>query len=246
MAGRNASIQVKIEGDAAFGAARREAKAAIDDIEETADDIKLSAEMDTSSIQQAISLAKTLDGLTAELTIDSDISEIVEAEKLAGIGRLALRRQLVDQYGQQLREDRGARGASDARALRRLLERRAAQDLPEHVRADRAVLSGTDPRSEHVARTALFEATREVFEAAAGRHTDVVFGKVDVEAQPGLAGAFEVRAIPTLMVLRDGVLLAAQPGMMPAAALDELVGRVRQLDMDEIRRELDTQALAKT
>lgn len=83
MAGRNATISVKIEGDADFGAARREAKAAIDDIEETADDIKLSAEMDTSSIQQAISLAKTLDGLTAELTIDSDISEIVEAEKLA-------------------------------------------------------------------------------------------------------------------------------------------------------------------
>ena len=54
-----------------------------------------------------------------------------------------------------------------------------------------------------------------VFEAAAERHPDVVFGKVDTEAEPGLAAAFDVRAIPTLMVLRDGVLLAAQPGALP-------------------------------
>jgi thioredoxin 1 len=78
-----------------------------------------------------------------------------------------------------------------------------------------------------------------IFEAAAGRHPDVVFGKVDTEAEPGLAAAFEVRAIPTLAVLRDGVLLGAFPGMVPAGKLDELVGKVRELDMDEVRRKLD-------
>jgi thioredoxin 1 len=78
-----------------------------------------------------------------------------------------------------------------------------------------------------------------IFEAAAGRHTDVVFGKVDTEAERGLAAAFEIRAIPTLAVLRDGVLLGAFPGMMSAARLDELVGKVREIDMDEVRRELE-------
>ncbi len=80
-----------------------------------------------------------------------------------------------------------------------------------------------------------------VFEAAATRHADVVFGKVDTEAEPGLASLFKVQAIPTLMVLRDGVLLAAQPGAIPAAAIDELVGKVRALDMDEGRRTMDEQ-----
>jgi thioredoxin 1 len=77
-----------------------------------------------------------------------------------------------------------------------------------------------------------------IFEAAAERHPDVVFGKVDTEAQPGLAAGFEIRAIPTLMVLRDGILLGAFPGVMPADGLDELVGKVRELDMDEIRRKV--------
>lgn len=78
-----------------------------------------------------------------------------------------------------------------------------------------------------------------VFEAAAGRHPDLVFGKVDTEAEPGLAAAFEIRAIPTLMVLRDGVLLGAFPGAIPRARLDELLGKVRALDMDEVRRKVD-------
>src|SRR5215471_16234671 len=75
-----------------------------------------------------------------------------------------------------------------------------------------------------------------IFEAAAARHTDVVFGKIDTEAEPGLAAAFEIRAIPTLAVFRDGVLLGAFPGMLPAVAIDDLVGKVRGLDMDEVRR----------
>jgi len=76
------------------------------------------------------------------------------------------------------------------------------------------------------------------FEAAAARHPDVVFGKVDTEREQTLAAAFNVRSIPTLAVLRDGVLLAVQPGMVPAAALDALVSKVRALDMNEVRQRL--------
>lgn len=78
-----------------------------------------------------------------------------------------------------------------------------------------------------------------IFEGASERHADIVFGKVDTDAEPGLAGAFEIRAIPTLMVLRDGLLLGAFPGVMSAAQLDELVGKVRSLDMDDVRRRID-------
>jgi len=73
-----------------------------------------------------------------------------------------------------------------------------------------------------------------IFAAAAGRHPDVVFGKVDTEAESALAAAFDIRAIPTLMVLRDGVLLGTFPGMIPGARLDDLIARVRALDMDEV------------
>jgi thioredoxin 1 len=75
-----------------------------------------------------------------------------------------------------------------------------------------------------------------VFEAAAKRHPDITWAKVDTEAEPDLANALEIRAIPTLMVFRDGILLLAQPGMLPPAALDELAKKARALDMAEIRR----------
>jgi thioredoxin 1 len=78
-----------------------------------------------------------------------------------------------------------------------------------------------------------------VFEAASLRHADVVFGKVDTEAEAGLAAAFDIRAIPTLMVIRDGVLLGAFPGAMSAARLDKVIEQGRALDMDEVRRKLD-------
>ena len=77
-----------------------------------------------------------------------------------------------------------------------------------------------------------------IFEAAAVRHPDVVFAKVNTEEQLGLAKAFGIRAIPTLAVLRDGVLLAVQPGMVPAAGLDELIKKVRALDMDEVQKSI--------
>jgi thioredoxin 1 len=83
-----------------------------------------------------------------------------------------------------------------------------------------------------------------VFEAASGRHPDVVFGKVDTEAEPGLAAAFEIRSFPTLMVVRDRVLLGAFSGVMRAARLDQLIQKVRDLDMDEVRR--DAEAIEAT
>jgi thioredoxin 1 len=84
-----------------------------------------------------------------------------------------------------------------------------------------------------------------VFEAAAQRHSDIVFGKVDTEAQQQLAAAAGIRSIPTLMAFRDGVLVFAQPGALSAAALEELIAAVRGLDMDQVRSDLaDRQRLS--
>jgi thioredoxin 1 len=85
-----------------------------------------------------------------------------------------------------------------------------------------------------------------IYERASARYPDVVFGKVDTEAQPGLAAAFEIRAIPTVAVIRDGLPLAAFPGVMPEAALDELIGKVRALDMDEVRQRVEKNAASST
>ena len=80
-----------------------------------------------------------------------------------------------------------------------------------------------------------------VFEAAAERHPDIVFGKVDTEAEQELAAAAGIRSIPTLMAFRDGVLVFAQPGALPAEALEELLTAVRGLDMDQVRADLADQ-----
>ena len=77
-----------------------------------------------------------------------------------------------------------------------------------------------------------------VFEAAAERHPDIAFGKVDTEAEQELAAAAGIRSIPTLMAFRDGVLVFAQPGALPAEALEELVTAVRGLDMEQVRADL--------
>jgi thioredoxin 1 len=76
-----------------------------------------------------------------------------------------------------------------------------------------------------------------IFEASAGKHVDLVFGKVDTELERELAGAFEVRSIPTLMIFRDGMLVFAQPGLVPAAALEDLIAQARSLDMKKVRAE---------
>lgn len=74
-----------------------------------------------------------------------------------------------------------------------------------------------------------------VFEDASRQHPDLVFGKVDTEAEIGLAQAFGISSIPTLMVIRDGVVLYAQPGALPAPALAELIDKAAAVDMDEVR-----------
>ena len=84
-----------------------------------------------------------------------------------------------------------------------------------------------------------------IFESTSTKHADIVFGKIDTDAQPELSGAFEIRSIPTLMVFRDGILLFDQPGAMPAAALEDLLRQVRALNMDDVRREVEAQRAAK-
>ncbi|MEV0278931.1 thioredoxin [Streptomyces sp. NPDC050610] len=74
-----------------------------------------------------------------------------------------------------------------------------------------------------------------VYESAAERHEDLVFAKVDTEAQPELAAAFEIQSIPTLMIVRDNIAVFAQPGALPEAALEDVIGQARGLDMDEVR-----------
>ncbi|MFO7549007.1 MAG: thioredoxin [Acidimicrobiia bacterium] len=76
------------------------------------------------------------------------------------------------------------------------------------------------------------------FEAASEANPDIVFGKVDTEAEQDLAAAFGIRSIPTLMVFREQVLLYSQPGALPAPALEDLIGQVRELDMDDVRRQI--------
>ena len=77
-----------------------------------------------------------------------------------------------------------------------------------------------------------------VFEAASDNHTDIVFGKIDTEAQQGLAAAANIRSIPTLMAFRDGILVFSQPGALPAPSLEQLIGALRDLDMDDVRRQI--------
>lgn len=77
-----------------------------------------------------------------------------------------------------------------------------------------------------------------VFEKASDVHTDVVFGKIDTEAEQELAGAADIRAIPTLMLFRDGILLYRESGALPPAALEELVTKAKALDMDKVREEI--------
>ncbi len=74
-----------------------------------------------------------------------------------------------------------------------------------------------------------------IFEQVSERHADAVFGKVDTEAQPELAAAFNIASIPTLMIIRDNVVLYQQPGALPEAALEQLITKAAELDMDEIR-----------
>jgi thioredoxin 1 len=78
-----------------------------------------------------------------------------------------------------------------------------------------------------------------IYEQVSEKHDDLTFGKIDTEDQQELAGAFQIRSIPTLMIVRDGVMVFRQAGVLPEAALQDLIQQVRDLDMDEVRREIE-------
>lgn len=81
-----------------------------------------------------------------------------------------------------------------------------------------------------------------IFERVSEKHPDVTFGKVDTEAEQGLAGAFRITSIPTLMAFRDNILLFSQPGVLQENQLEELIKNIRELDMDDVRRQIAEQS----
>jgi thioredoxin 1 len=78
-----------------------------------------------------------------------------------------------------------------------------------------------------------------VFEKASETHTDVVFGKIDTQANQALAQELDIQSIPTLMVFRDGVLLYREAGALPPPAFEDLIQQVKKLDMDQVRKEIE-------
>ncbi len=80
-----------------------------------------------------------------------------------------------------------------------------------------------------------------IFEKASEQHTDIIFGKVDTEAERALAGSAGITSIPTLMAFREGVLVFSQPGALPAAALDQVIDGVRGLDMEKVHAQVAEQ-----
>jgi thioredoxin 1 len=81
-----------------------------------------------------------------------------------------------------------------------------------------------------------------VFEKASENHSDAVFAKINTQEQQELAAAFNIRSIPTLMVFRDRTLVFSQPGMLPGHVLDELVRKVKDLDMQKIRQQIEEES----
>ena len=83
-----------------------------------------------------------------------------------------------------------------------------------------------------------------IYDAASEQHPDVVFGKVDTEAEQQLAAGFQITSIPTLMAFRENILVFAQPGALPAPALEQVITAVKGLDMDDVRRQIAEQQAA--
>jgi thioredoxin 1 len=83
-----------------------------------------------------------------------------------------------------------------------------------------------------------------VFEHASNQHPDIVFGKVDTEAEQEIAMSVGISSIPTLMAFRDGILVFAQPGALPARAVEQLVAAIRELDMDDVRKRVAEESVA--
>jgi len=85
-----------------------------------------------------------------------------------------------------------------------------------------------------------------VFDKASDEHGDITFAKVDTEANPELSQAFNIASIPTLMAVRDGIVLYAEPGALPPAALEDLISQVQKVDMDDVREKVaEAQAAAE-
>jgi thioredoxin 1 len=80
-----------------------------------------------------------------------------------------------------------------------------------------------------------------VFEAASEKYPEIVFAKVNTEEQQELAAHFQIRSIPTLMIFREKIIIFSQPGMIPSQALDELIDRARELDMEQVRKDIEAQ-----
>lgn len=80
-----------------------------------------------------------------------------------------------------------------------------------------------------------------IFESVSEQHPDLVFAKVNTEEEQALAMHFQIRSIPTLMIFREQVILFAQPGMLPATALEEIIGKVREVDMAKVHEEIRKQ-----
>lgn len=78
-----------------------------------------------------------------------------------------------------------------------------------------------------------------IYDEASTKHTEVTFGKVDTDAQQEIAAAANIKSIPTLMAFRDGILVFSQAGVLPAAALDEVIQKVGELDMDEVKKQVE-------
>lgn len=85
-----------------------------------------------------------------------------------------------------------------------------------------------------------------IYEKVSESHPDITFGKVDTEAEQGLAGAFRISSIPTLMAFRDNILLFSQPGVLQEPQLEELITNIRALDMDDVRKQVAEQAAAQS
>lgn len=84
-----------------------------------------------------------------------------------------------------------------------------------------------------------------IYEKVSEDHPDAVFAKVDTEAEQALSGGLGIRSIPTLMIFRDGIQVFSQPGAIPAAALEDLVGQVNALDMDAVRKSIEESKAAE-
>lgn len=80
-----------------------------------------------------------------------------------------------------------------------------------------------------------------IYDAVSEKHEDIVFAKVNTEDEQELAASFQIRSIPTLMIFRDQIAIFSQAGMLPESALEEVIGKVRDLDMDHVRKEVAEQ-----